>query len=221
MLVESVYHRKCEHPVLYVVIILLCLGPIFTRLGSSKWDGSPFGIFMMCIAVVGGGFKYVLAHAAIKSYRHELGTLAFTFWVEIFVGTMLLPWAVLNGEAAQLFTHDYSVANWLLLWGTAAFGGVRIYSQFAFLKETSATTLAMSNLTIQAFTIILGIVLFGTPLTFFLGLGVTFTLAMSAVYTYLKVTKVLQKKPPPAPIAEKLEMAEADGAEGRDSAYKL
>ena len=30
------------------------------------------------------------------------GVLAFTFWVEVFVGFMLLPWAILNGEALQL-----------------------------------------------------------------------------------------------------------------------
>jgi hypothetical protein len=91
---------------------------------------------------------------------------------------------------SELFWGEPKPLNdWVLLWGCAAFGGVRIYSQFAFLKETSATTLAMSNLAIQAITIILSILLFGTPLTAFLGLGVTFTIIMSAVYTGLKLTK--------------------------------
>lgn len=107
---------------------------------------------------------------------------------------MLLPWAALNGELGQLFTEPRPFGDWVLLWGCAAFGGVRIYSQFAFLAQTSATTLAMSNLAIQALTILLSIVLFGTPLTTYLGLGVTFTILMSALFTFLKLSKVLVPK---------------------------
>ena len=98
---------------------------------------------------------------------------------------------------------------------------MRIYSQFAFLAATSATTLAMSNLAIQArhshttqcaharytlalalasrsrdtqaLTITLGILLFGTPLTLYLGLGVAVTVLFSTAYTYLKLSKVLER----------------------------
>ena len=118
---------------------------------------------MMLVAMIGGAFKYVLCHKAISEYRSQMGVLAFTFWVETFVGLMLLPWAIANGEARQLlFETHQSWSAWALLWGTGAFGGVRVVAQFYFLSKTSATSLAMSSLAMQALTITIGILAFGT-----------------------------------------------------------
>eukprot|EP00966_Prymnesium_polylepis_P333124 7388593-Prymnesium_polylepis.1 len=101
----------------------------------------------------------ILSHASVAC--QIVGMLGFLFWVEVFVAAMLTPWAFANGEGAKLLgvllqgeplgDHDETPGgkasvNVLLLWGTAAFGGVRIYTQFAFLNETSATSLAISNL---------------------------------------------------------------------------
>jgi drug/metabolite transporter (DMT)-like permease len=69
---------------------------------------------------------------------------------------------------------------------------VRVYAQFYFLSHTSATTLSLSNLAIQALTIVLGILLFGTHVTPLLALGVAVTTVMSGVYTWLKVFKLPQ-----------------------------
>jgi len=204
MLVEALYHRTCHHPVLWLVVALICIGPVLISMGSStKKTDTFFGGLMMVAAVVSGAFKYVFAHAAMKTYKHELGTLGFLLWVEIIVAVMLTPWAIANGEAAELMVKmgvvsspeaggASSMGNALLFLGTAALGGVRIYTQFAFLKETSATSIAMSNLAIQALTIILSIIVFNTHLTLLLGLGVTITIVMSSVYAYLKISKVLE-----------------------------
>ena len=217
VLVESLIKRKLHHPVIYIIVFSLCLGPILivqgrqqqqqqqqheavgngTTAAAGDVDGANFmGAVMMVAAVIGGAFKYVLAHATIKQYRDELGVLAFTFWVEIFAGTMLLPWALANGEMQALVGGtERSLGDWILLWVAAAFGGVRIYSQFAFLSLTSATSLATSNLAIQALTIILGILAFGTEATLSLVLGVVFTLTISAAYTYLRTTELLEMHP--------------------------
>jgi drug/metabolite transporter (DMT)-like permease len=193
--VESLWNCTCRHPVLYLVVALLCIGPILTNLGSTSYDSTPLGVGMMVFAVIAGAFKYVLAHSIIKQYKNQMGTLAFTFWVEIFVGFMLIPWAYFNGELQLLFWGDavQTTSDWLLLCFTAAYGGVRIYSQFALLEFTSATTLAISNIVIQALTIILGIFLFGTEVTNYLIAGVSFTLLTSCLYTYLSVSKVLER----------------------------
>ena len=82
-----------------------------------------------------------------------------------------------------------------MIWATAAFGGVRIISQFYFLAQTSATSLAISSLAIQALTIIIGIFAFGTELTLLLALGVSITIGMSALYAWLRTSKVLEKTP--------------------------
>ena len=191
LLVERLINRKAQHPTLYVVVVLLCVGPVLTALGSAKWEASFFGIAMMIAAVFAGAFKYVLAHKMITTFKKELGTLSFLFWVEIFVAVLLTPWAILNGEAAMLlFGEQRPLSDWLLLYCTAAFGGVRVYSQFFFLQHTSATALSLSNLAVQALSIALSICFFGTDITAFLAVGVAVTMILSAVYTWLKVVRL-------------------------------
>merc|ERR1712048_1016803 len=105
---------------------LLCLGTILVKWGSTDYDASPYGIMMMVTAVLAGAFKYVMAHSLIVSLRKELGVLAFTFWIEVFVAAMLIPWAVLSGEAGELLYGGAAstVADWALLCFTGAYGGV-------------------------------------------------------------------------------------------------
>ena len=163
VLLESILERKWQHPAIYAIVCLMVVGPVLAQFGSTFGDADPVGIVMMVLAVISGAFKYVLAHKVIKEYRHSMGTLAFTFWVEVIVGVVLLPWALLNGELYKLATGEEAstVGEWVLLLLTAAYGGVRIFSQFYLLQFTSATTLSLSNMAIQAFTIILGILFFG------------------------------------------------------------
>ena len=68
-------------------------------------------------------------------------------------------------------------------------------AQFYFLAKTSATSLAMSGIAMQVLTIGIGILLFNTPPTPTLAVGVLVTILTSAAYAYLKTSKVLEKKP--------------------------
>ena len=223
VIVESIIRKKKFHWAIYVTVIAICIGPVLVASGSS-WEGhseagsQPFGAVMMLVAMVGGAFKYVLCHKAIKDFQQEMGVLTFTFWVEAFVGLMLTPWAVLNGEAYKLaFETDNTMGGWMLLWFTGAFGGVRIIAQFYFLAKTSATSLAMSSIAMQALTIVLGIAFFGTHVTGLLALGVMVTIALSAVYAYLKTSTALEVKTKVEP--EKLsEIEDRVGLTSADSA---
>ena len=60
---------------------------------------------MMLMAVFAAACKYVFAKATVQEYRDELGSLAFLFWVEVFILLILLPWAALNGELATLVRY--------------------------------------------------------------------------------------------------------------------
>ena len=196
VLLEVAFNRKCQHPVIFLLILLLCAGSVLVKWGSSDYDATLFGILMMSLAVVAGAFKYVMAHSMIRTFRESLGVLAFTFWVEIFVAIILAPWAYLNGEAEELIYGNYSGRDWALLWFTGVYGGVRIVSQFMLLVHTSATTLALSNVTIQALTTILGIFVFHTVVTTYLLAGISVTLLATAGYTYVKVYKLFELPPP-------------------------
>lgn len=201
VVVESIIRKKKFHPAIYATVAAICIGPVLVACQAS-WKAKSeagsqlFGAIMMLVAMIGGAFKYVLCHKAISEFRQEMGVLAFTFWVEIFVGLMLTPWALFNGEAHKLmFETEQPLGDWILLWATGAFGGVRVVAQFYFLAKTSATSLAMSGIAMQALTIILGIVFFATPITPLLTLGVLATIVTSGIYAYLKTSKVLEKKP--------------------------
>merc|ERR1711988_814448 len=194
-------------------------GPARSEAGSQA-----FGAIMMLAAMLGGAFKYVLCHTAISNFRKEMGVLAFTFWVETFVGLMLLPWAIANGEAYRMMTEKQSPAAWALVWFTGAFGGVRVVAQFTFLARTSATSLAMSGIAMQAHTIILGILFFKSDVTPILVLGVIFTILTSSFYTYLKTSNVLQsglatKPPKPDQVLEVVEMR--TGLRAADAAREM
>jgi drug/metabolite transporter (DMT)-like permease len=217
VIVESVIRRKKFHIAIYATVASICIGPILVASGSS-WKAKSeagsqlFGAIMMMVAMLGGGFKYVLCHKAISEFRKDMGVLAFTFWVECFVGLMLAPWAIANGEAYRLITEKQTPGAWALLWFTGAFGGVRVVAQFYFLAKTSATSLAMSGIAMQALTIILGIIFFKTPVTGLLVFGVIFTVVTSSIYTYLKTSSVLQTgiaKAPPKDPEKLMEVVEA------------
>ena len=204
LLVERCLEGKTEHPALYVVVLLLCVGPILTGLGSDFGDASPVGIVMMLASVLAGAFKYVMAHKLIKTFKKELGTLSFLYWVEWFAVALLTPWALLNGElVGMVMAPDRPLSDWLLLLFTAAYGGVRVYSQFYLLNYSSATTLALSNLAVQALTILLGVFFFGTEVTPYLASGVAVTLVFSGVYTWLKVAKPFAPPKRGEPVATK------------------
>ena len=199
VIVESAIKRTCFHPLIYITVLTICIGPIMVAYDSpweskSEVGSQAFGAIMMVVAMIGGAFKYVLCHHTIKEYQGQMGVLAFTFWVELFVGAMLTPWAIMSGEAEKLMYTEQSNSAWALLWFTGAFGGVRVVAQFYFLAKTSATSLAISGITMQALTIILGIFAFGDEVTNLLVGGVFATLATSGFYTWLKLSKVLEVK---------------------------
>ena len=183
----AINNKRTSREILFIVVGI-CIGPIIMST-DNDWSANNdilYGVFMLSLAVLAGGLKYVLAHAAIKRYKSDMGVLGFTVWMELVALLLLVPWSIANGEAQQIISSNNQ--NWLLLIGTSAFGGVRILSQFYFLDETSATSLAASNIAIQVGLTCSGSVFFHDPVTLPLIVGSTITLIMSASYMYLKST---------------------------------
>lgn len=106
LFVEQIVQCKRQPVTLWVVVILLCFGPFLVTMGSSEWDVSTFGVIMMVLSVLAGAFKYVLAHAVLTTYKKELGTLSYLFWVECFVFLLLLPFAIGNGEVGLMIIAE-------------------------------------------------------------------------------------------------------------------
>ena len=141
----AINNKRTSREILFIVVGI-CIGPIIMST-DNDWSANNdilYGVFMLSLAVLAGGLKYVLAHAAIKRYKSDMGVLGFTVWMELVALLLLVPWSIANGEVQQILSSNNH--NWILLVGTSAFGGVRILSQFYFLDETSATSLAALNI---------------------------------------------------------------------------
>jgi drug/metabolite transporter (DMT)-like permease len=188
-LLEFIIHKTHSTKEVYMIVFGICLGPIIMGM-DKRWTSDSqmwYGTLMLGLSVIAGAFKYVLAHAAIKKYKSDMGILGFTIWMEIFAAIILLPWSLLNGEMKSVIFSDS--ANVRLILGTAAFGGVRILSQFYFLGETSATSLAISNIAIQVGLTVAGVVLFHDVLTICVILGSSVTFVMTSSFVYLKAVE--------------------------------
>jgi drug/metabolite transporter (DMT)-like permease len=202
VIIESIVKKKSQHPLIYMTISLLVAGAIFTNLGSQASETNPLGIMMMMIAVLASSTKNVFIKKTLDETKKHYSSLAFLFWLDCFILLVLVPWSVINGEASILLFQPRPLGEWVQLTATAAFGGVRALSQFMVLAYASATTLPTASLTTQTLTILLSIPIFHTQLTVYMVIGVSITLSASALYTYFKISKVLEggdkKKEKPA-----------------------
>ena len=141
----------------------------------------------------------------MQTRKKDLGTFSFLFWIDTMILFILVLWSLVHqvdyGEGKS--GGDWSLlrcsrirhrADWFNLLFTAILGGIRFFSQLLVLKVSTATTLSCANLAFQAINIYLSLALFGKPaLTAGLVCGSVITLSAAGVYTYFKVSKVLEK----------------------------
>jgi len=192
--IESIVRRKLAHPMIYLTIAILCVGPVVAQIGAPADDISYVGIAVQLTGVTMSACKYVFAHSVMQKCKKDLGTFSFLFWIDTMILYILVPWSVLNGELVALLQDPETVLDWVNLLVTAILGGVRFFSQLLVLKVSTATTLSCANLAFQAINIYLSLALFGKPaLTAGLVCGSVITISAAGVYTYFKVSKVLEK----------------------------
>jgi len=191
--IESIVRSKIYHPAIYATITVLCIGPILAQVGADVSSAPLTGVVVQLIGVTMSACKYVFAHAVLQSCKKELGTFSFLFWIDTLILLILVPWSLLNGELVSLMKSPANALDWVNLIATAVLGGVRFFSQLLVLRVSTATTLSCANIAFQAINIYLSLALFGKPaLTPFLILGSMITLSSAGVYTYFKISKVLE-----------------------------
>jgi drug/metabolite transporter (DMT)-like permease len=195
--IESIVRRKLAHPMIYLVIVFLCTGPVVAQVGAPADEADSktiVGIFIQLAGVTCSACKYVFAHSVMQKCKKDLGTFAFLFWIDTLILFILIPWSLINGELIAIISDPETPMEWFNLLFTAVLGGIRFFSQLLVLKVSTATTLSCANLAFQAINIYLSLALFGKPtLTVGLVCGSAITLSSAGVYTYFKITKVLEK----------------------------
>lgn len=191
--IESIVRTKIYHPAIYATITVLCVGPILAQVGADVGSAPLLGVVVQLIGVSMSACKYVFAHAVMQSCKKELGTFAFLFWIDTLILVILVPWALFNGELVKLMQSPSTAVDWINLLLTAVLGGVRFFSQLLVLRVSTATTLSCANIAFQAINIYLSLALFGKPeLTPWLVMGSLVTLSSAGVYTYFKISKILE-----------------------------
>jgi len=187
MCADAALRSKQFSRVRVATVASICIGPILmvfdTFDASSDVNGQALGVTAMLLSVLAGALKSVAAHQVIAVAKGSMSVWAFTWWVEMIVAVLLLPWAIWTGGAADVL----HAPPWLqgLTVVVAAYGGVRVLSQFYFLRHTSPTSLAMSVIVIQVLTTLGGVVFFGDPTTPWSSFGMTLTISSAALYAWL------------------------------------
>ena len=218
VVVESAYKRTLAHPAIYATILALCAGPIVMATGYTGVI-SPLGVVAQMLAVAASACKSVILHALLDKARRlhrraararatlhptrtphlsqarkDLGAFAILFWIDAVILLILIPWGLANGELVALVRSPKNPYQWAQLVGTAVLGGARFFSQLLVLKFHPASSLAVANLGMQALNMYLAIWLFGTPaLTPHVVGGSALALAMAALYSYFKWSRVLER----------------------------
>jgi hypothetical protein len=191
--IESIYKKKIFHPAIYGVVVVLCTGPVIMQFGSSTDGSTIVGILCQLGGVAFSASKAVFMHSILDTVKKDLGTFGVLFWIDIFILFILVPWAIFDNSLVGLFKSCESGWDWLNLFFTAVLGGVRFFSQLLVLKVTSPTSLSCANVGFQALNIYLSIPVFHTKLTTGMVIGSMVVLGSASVYTYFKVSKILEK----------------------------
>ncbi|KAL3920435.1 MAG: hypothetical protein SGPRY_005251, partial [Prymnesium sp.] len=113
--IESIVRRKLKHPAIYLVVILICVGPVLTNI-SGGGRASTTGIVMQLLGVIASSCKYIFAHSVMRECKRDLGSAwSFLFWLDILSLIILVPWAFINGEMYVLVKSQSSAMDWLKL----------------------------------------------------------------------------------------------------------
>ena len=202
--IESFYKRALAHPAIYAIIAVLCCGPIVMATAGAPEKINGVGVIMQILGVICSACKGVFLHALLSTVKKDLGGVGVLFWIDAIILLVLVPWALANGELVELLHTPKNVGDWFNLLFTAVLGGVRFYSQVLVLKFHPASSLAVANLAFQAINIYLSLALFGWPKNVLaaphpdsskvqvIG-GTLITLTAAAVFSYFKVSRVLEK----------------------------
>ena len=202
--IESFYKRALAHPAIYAIIAVLCCGPIVMATAGAPEKINGVGVIMQILGVICSACKGVFLHALLSTVKKDLGGVGVLFWIDAIILLVLVPWALANGDLVELLHTPKNVGDWFNLLFTAVLGGVRFYSQVLVLKFHPATSLAVANLAFQAVNMYLSIGLFGWPanveysehadrMKVQMIAGTVVTLSAAAVFSYLKVSRVLEK----------------------------
>lgn len=192
IIIESIKQKEVHHPLLYGIVLIICLCPcLIYKVDEYKDVG---GICAMCLSVLFGSLKNVFAHSIISHTTNGLDVLPFTFCTEALISILLMPCAFVTGEINAMLNLDATLYPALLF--TALFGGVRILSQIYFLKHTSPTSLALSNVCVQLFTILVSFALYGMyGIDGWAWTGIWTSLICSALYAYIKLKNPFPEYP--------------------------
>jgi len=201
VLLESLVLRKLSHPVIYLMVVLLCVGPVLTNVaGASSSDNKVdvMGIIFQLLGVLASALKYIFAHAVMRECKKDIGSpFAFLFWLDLLSLIILVPWAFIqDGQMYQLMAAQQDAVDWLKLLGNSALGGLRFFTQLIVLRYSTPTNLSVANVGFQACSIYLSLWVFHDQnVTTLLLLGTMLTIGISLIYILIKSSKILYQRP--------------------------
>ncbi len=189
IMIESLLHRRCYHPIVYGTVLGLVAGAVLASLADVR-SLNVFGAVAAVVAVICSASKSAFTHAAFKQQNSSMSPLALLFWVDLLMIPIYVPWVLVNGELYDLVAESgMSMSEWWQFFGTAALGGLRALTQFLVLRLVTATSMATANIFTMVLNILISMTWQHPEVSPTLFVGIVIVVLCSMLYTYLKSSK--------------------------------
>tara|TARA_B110001452_G_scaffold261351_1_gene260058 strand:+ start:736 stop:1290 length:555 start_codon:yes stop_codon:yes gene_type:complete len=141
VLIESLYRRRLQYPLVYMVIAVLCAGPMLVALDpyqerrdAKHADTKLIGcLLMLCSRLSPPPASTSSQSRSSRRRRRSSARSPFSFG-STSSSCASSWWSLLNGELVALFHFPQNGGMWVVLVLTATLGGVRALSQFVVLR---------------------------------------------------------------------------------------
>ena len=116
--IESAVRRTLKHPIIYLMVILICVGPFLTSSTATSHHSSHeensnqtgLGIFVQLLGVLASACKGVFTHSVMRDCKKDLGSsVSFLFWLDVLSLVILVPWATIPSSNEKLYGGMYTL----------------------------------------------------------------------------------------------------------------
>jgi len=124
----------------------------------------PLGVCLAVACVFVSAMKQVMLRVAMRHMYFRLTGVAFTYWVELMTCSILMIWAIANGDfytfgqQLSVLTPEQSLAICI----ASLMGGLRLIFQVALLRQASAITSAVADILASALITVFTFCIWGT-----------------------------------------------------------
>jgi len=183
VVLSVVLTQRSYPPLVYVSLLLICLGMILTTRGEVNFH--PIGFALVLLATLTRALKSIMQGLALSSVEDRLDSIELLYHMSWRSALWLGAWCLLLERGAL---HDptlsSSVALWMYIVASALVSFFLNVAQFAVTKATSAVTLQVLGNIKVVLLIVLSVAIFGNEVSAMAASGCAICLSGVVLYNF-------------------------------------